>query len=269
PRSSRSHATRQSRKPEDEFWQRSRKLDLVDSLSGAKMLASKPTGVSRWSACGRRQPPTPRHPFATANTAAPRCRTSRRVFTPAAAASPADGAPRQPDQAHAKLETARMAQLRATDMLAKLLEASDVEGVARQYVESLNEEFFMTASAYMSLARKEGNAEVANRLERALSAAWVVKQGTLRLELQLLNKLVRAATEQERKQVYMESGADVADTLSMNERWFFSMLARMTTDVEKQPVNQDKGALLTRLRAIQKETEAIEKQAAKQAAAQQ
>ncbi len=50
-------------------------------------------------------------------------------------------------------------------------------------------------------ARKEGNADVAARLERALSAAWSVKQATLRPELQLLNALVRADSDAARRQV--------------------------------------------------------------------
>lgn len=50
-------------------------------------------------------------------------------------------------------------------------------------------------------ARKEGNADVASRLERALSAAWAVKQATMRPELQLLNGLVRAESDAARRQV--------------------------------------------------------------------
>lgn len=52
------------------------------------------------------------------------------------------------------------------------------------------------------------------------------------------------------------------------DRWFFSMLERMTNDVERQPPNPGKAQLLTRLRSIKKEAEALEKQAARQQAQQ-
>ncbi|PNW71008.1 hypothetical protein CHLRE_17g742550v5 [Chlamydomonas reinhardtii] len=173
-----------------------------------------------------------------------------------------------PDPAAARLDGARVTQLRATELLAKLLEASDPTGEARQHVESLTEDFFMTSSTYLTLARKEGNADVASRLERALSAAWAVKQATMRPELQLLNGLVRAESDAARRQMYVSGGSDLVDTLRMNDRWFFSMLERMTNDVERQPPNPGKAQLLTRLRSIKKEAEALEKQAARQQAQQ-
>ncbi|KAG2451149.1 hypothetical protein HYH02_004416 [Chlamydomonas schloesseri] len=169
-----------------------------------------------------------------------------------------------PDPAAARLDGARVTQLRATELLAQLLQAPDPTGAARQHVEALTEDFFMTASTYLTLARKEGNADVAARLERALAAAWAVKQATLRPELQLLNGLVRAETDAARRQMYVSGGSDLVDTLSMNDRWFFSMLERMTNDVERQPPNPGKAQLLNRLRSIKKETEALERQAARQ-----
>lgn len=53
----------------------------------------------------------------------------------------------------------------------------------------------------MTLAHQEGNTDIAARLERALTAAWNEKQATLRSELQLLNTLVRAERDEDRKQV--------------------------------------------------------------------
>ncbi|KAG2425595.1 hypothetical protein HXX76_013638 [Chlamydomonas incerta] len=179
-------------------------------------------------------------------------------------AAPRGHASAVPDAAAARLDGARVTQYRATELLAKLLEASDPTGVARQHVEALTEDFFMTASTYLTIARKEGNVEVAGRLERALSAAWTVKQATLRPELQLLNGLVRAESDAARRQMYVNGGSDLVDTLCMNDRWFFSMLERMTNDVERQPPNPGKAQLLTRLRSIKKEADALEKQAARQ-----
>ncbi|EFJ47400.1 hypothetical protein VOLCADRAFT_92060 [Volvox carteri f. nagariensis] len=173
------------------------------------------------------------------------------------------------DAQFSRLDGARISQQRSTALLARLLESSDPTGVARQSLEGLNEDFFMTGSAYLTLARKDGNADVADRLERALTAAWKVKQSSLRPELQLLNDLIRAETEAERKQLYISGGSDLLSTLSMNDRWFASALGRMAADVERQPPNQGKAQLLGRLRAIQKETEALEKQQKHQTARQQ
>ncbi|GIL48934.1 hypothetical protein Vafri_5430, partial [Volvox africanus] len=165
------------------------------------------------------------------------------------------------DAQFARLEGARLSQQRSTDLLARLLESPDPTEVARQHVERLNEEFFMTGSAYLTLARKDGNVDVAARLERALNAAWAVKNSTLRPELQLLNNLVRAETEAERKQLYTSGGSDLLSTLVMNDRWFITALGRMAADVERQPPNPGKAQLMSRLRAIQRETEALERQA--------
>jgi hypothetical protein len=59
-----------------------------------------------------------------------------------------------PDPAAARLDGARVTQLRATELLAKLLEAPDPTGAARQHVEALTEDFFMTASTYLTLVSK-------------------------------------------------------------------------------------------------------------------
>ncbi|GIL69087.1 hypothetical protein Vretimale_17336 [Volvox reticuliferus] len=164
------------------------------------------------------------------------------------------------DAKFARLEGARLSQQRSTDLLARLLESPNPHELARQHVEGLSEEFFMMGSAYLTLARKDGNPDVAARLERALTAAWSVKHSTLRPELQLLNNLVRAETEAERKQLYISGGPDLLSTLVMNDRWFATALGRMAADVERQPPNPGKAQLLSRLRAIQRETEALERQ---------
>ncbi|GLC58075.1 hypothetical protein PLESTB_001315800 [Pleodorina starrii] len=222
-------------------------------------------------------PPPPRHHHhphhhpRSRRTAAPAPAPSPptrllRLLPAAAPASPPPPPPldaSEPDPAFSRLEGARSSQQRSTALLATLLEAGDPVGVARQQLEGLNEEFFMTGSAYLTLARKDGNPDVASRLERALSAAWSVKQSSLRPELQLLNQLVRADTEAERRQMYLSGGSDLLSTLTMNDRWFASTLGRMLADVERQPPNPGKAALLGKLRGIQRETEALERQAAR------
>lgn len=44
------------------------------------------------------------------------------------------------DDAEARMDALRGRQMRATDLLAKLVDSNDPVGVARQHVESLNEE---------------------------------------------------------------------------------------------------------------------------------
>ncbi|KAG2484601.1 hypothetical protein HYH03_016642 [Edaphochlamys debaryana] len=157
----------------------------------------------------------------------------------------------------------RQSQRRSTDLLALLLDSRDPAATARENLGALSEEFFMTAGTFLTLARKEGNADVATRLERALMAAWDVKQSSLRPELQLLNRLVRAGGEPERRQIYLEGGPSLPPLLSSDGRWFFRTLERLTGDVERQPPNPDKVPLLSKLKAIAREAEAIEKQATK------
>ncbi len=65
-------------------------------------------------------------------------------------------------------------------------------------------------------------------------------------------------------QLYTSGGSDLVSTLTMNNRWFAATLGRMAADVERQPPNPGKAGLLSRLRAIQKETEALERQAERQ-----
>ncbi|KXZ45602.1 hypothetical protein GPECTOR_53g95 [Gonium pectorale] len=183
-----------------------------------------------------------------------------------AAPAASNATPVEPDLNSARLDGARVSQKRHTDLLAQLLQASDPTLVARQNVEGLNEEFFMTAGTYLSLAQKEGNTEASSRLGRALTAAWDVKQSTLRPELQLLNRLVRTQAEAARREIYISGGAELVATLTMNDRWFAATLGRMVADVERQPPNPGKASLLSTLRAIQRETEALAAQAARQAA---
>lgn len=76
-----------------------------------------------------------------------------------AASLPPSSIPVEVDTEFSKLENARASQLRSTDLLARLLEASDPVGVARQHVEGLNEEFFMAGSAYMTLVKSMRSAQ--------------------------------------------------------------------------------------------------------------
>ncbi|GFR46096.1 hypothetical protein Agub_g7563 [Astrephomene gubernaculifera] len=198
-----------------------------------------------------------------------------RTFSPSSPTTPlsvsasasAPPPPLEPDLPSARLASAAASQQRSTQLLAALLSAGDPLAVARQHVEALSEEFFMSAGAYLSLAQQEGNPEVVTRLQAALGAAWAAKQATLAPELQLLNRLVRAGGGAERKQVgrqiYLSLGSDLLPTLSGGGRSFHRTLAAMAADVARQPPHAGRAQLLAALREVAAEVEAIERQAAK------
>ncbi|CAI5535923.1 unnamed protein product [Closterium sp. Naga37s-1] len=140
----------------------------------------------------------------------------------------------------------RRVQVDATRVLAELLQAKELEATVRERVDDLSEEFFMVASAYVDMARKEGNPEVVQQLETVLKVAMVEKEKTLRPEIRMLNQLLRDKTP-----------ADRAKTLAAYEEYlvagsyFFHLLNRMLVDVESQKPPQTK--LLSQLRTINRE----------------
>lgn len=148
-----------------------------------------------------------------------------------------------------EIRARRVAQITATDMLAKLLQAGEgAAAVAEEYVDSLTEEFFQMSSAYMQMADKDGDAEVAQKIKEALQAAMKARQATLRPEIQLLNRLLATETPLERKQAL--NSRQAGDTLIMNDGYFFSLLERMTKDVRGSPEGPQRGALLEKLADI-------------------
>lgn len=156
-----------------------------------------------------------------------------------------------------KLEMARKTQTNATDLLAQLMKAEDTQQFACEHVDSLNQEFFMIASTYLSMAKKEGNAEVVNRIETTMKIAMQEREKTLRPEIQLLNQLLRDNGASERS-ITMSKFVDYLKS----DSYFFQLLNRMTLDVEKQPTsrsNPEQMKLLAQLRAINKEAREISK----------
>ncbi|MCO5580063.1 hypothetical protein L7F22_033929 [Adiantum nelumboides] len=154
-----------------------------------------------------------------------------------------------------RVESARKLQTTATDLLAQLMKAENMEEFAREHVESLDQEFFMIASTYLSMAKKEGNAEVVSRIETTLKTAMREREKTLRPEIQLLNQLLRDKTSAERSKT-MDKFLDYLNS----DSYFFQLLNRMTLDVEKQPTvrsDPEQMNLLAQLRAINKEAREI------------
>ncbi|KAL3694310.1 hypothetical protein R1sor_007961 [Riccia sorocarpa] len=149
---------------------------------------------------------------------------------------------------------ARKFQLEATQLLAELLKADDIKSTAEKHVDSLSEDFFIIASTYLDLAKKEGNLEVVSKLETTLRTALEVKETTLRPEIRLLNQLLRETAEKDR-----------ASTIQTNvqylssDSYFFQLLSRMIKDVESQKTNPNQLRLLTQLRMISKETREVAK----------
>lgn len=152
------------------------------------------------------------------------------------------------------VKQARTTQVKTTEVLAELLQAPDIAATARDNVDSINEEFFMVSSTYLDMAKKEGNTEVCRKLEEVLRVAMEEKQKTLRPEIQLLNNLMAATTVPERERVLSQDTAQQAQT--MNNGYFFGLLDRMISDVNRQPDNRRKKDLMDQLQEINKRTNA-------------
>ncbi|KAL4528686.1 hypothetical protein Ndes2437A_g03235 [Nannochloris sp. 'desiccata'] len=143
----------------------------------------------------------------------------------------------------------RSVALAATDILARLLHAEEnALEVATEFTGSLTEEFFHISSAYLQMAKKDADDNVAFRLERAIKAAMEAKNATLRPEIQLLNKLLGSETELERKQVLNTKQA--GETLTMNNYYFFNLLDTMMKDVDRQPDGPQKVELQEKQQAV-------------------
>ncbi|KAJ7518175.1 hypothetical protein O6H91_21G058300 [Diphasiastrum complanatum] len=152
------------------------------------------------------------------------------------------------------VEEARKRQLDATELLAEMLNSDNPECTAELHLDSLTEEFFLVASTYLCLARKEGNAEVVSQLESTLKAAQKVKERTLRPEIQLLNQLLRDKGTAERRKT-IENNKQYLNA----DSYFFQLLGQMIHDVEKQHGNPQSLKLLTQLRMISSDTKDFRK----------
>jgi hypothetical protein len=146
----------------------------------------------------------------------------------------------------------RTKQIAATDLLAKLVSAeTSAKAVAQQHIDSLSEEFFHVAAAFVQLSEREGDKETTKRLRAAVQAAMEVKQSTLRPEIQLLNRLLAVETDVQRKQIL--NPAAIADVLVSDNRYFFSLLKRMQNDVERQHPGEAREQLLVKLNGIERD----------------
>eukprot|EP00270_Netrium_digitus_P003325 TRINITY_DN13806_c0_g1_i2.p1 TRINITY_DN13806_c0_g1~~TRINITY_DN13806_c0_g1_i2.p1 ORF type:complete len:269 (-),score=52.74 TRINITY_DN13806_c0_g1_i2:169-975(-) len=149
----------------------------------------------------------------------------------------------------------REIQVEGTALLAELLKC-DPENLQEklvQNVESLTEQFFVVTSTYLEMAKKEGNSDVVQQLERVLRAAMEEKEKTLRPEIRLLNQLLRQSRTTER-----------VVTINMNlpflcpDSYFFQLLGRMIVDVQGQKNPSEKQQnLLVLLKTIERETREV------------
>lgn len=152
------------------------------------------------------------------------------------------------------IERNRSFQASGSEILMQLLEAKDTRAMAAELAPQLGEDFFMVGSTYIDMAKKDKQLEVAARIESALKIAMEEKNKTLRPEIRLLNDLMTKTTSLQRKQILNTKQA--GDTLQMNDGYFFSLLARMTVDVEGQPKTVGRAKLLLQLKEIKQETSA-------------
>ena len=152
-----------------------------------------------------------------------------------------------------KVQQQHQVQLAATDLIAKLIQAGDsATEVAQEHVNSLTEEFFHIGGAFLKMSEAEGDPAVTANLKSALQAAMAVKQSTLRPEIQLLNRLLAAESPAARAAVL--DTAEAAEWMEMNDRYFFTLVDRMRSDVRMQPEGPQRDALAEKLESIKKDS---------------
>eukprot|EP00210_Caulerpa_lentillifera_P005065 g4838.t1 len=150
---------------------------------------------------------------------------------------------------------AREMQEKASKNLALLLESTDPEATAAAMVEELTENFFVIASTYLEMAKKESESIVAEKLESVLRVAMKAKNKSLRIEIQLLNELLAVDSMQKRSEILRREGAK--EILTMNEKYFFQLLNTMIKDVDSRADSLQNRQLMHKLDAIQEETTSI------------
>eukprot|EP00955_Chlamydomonas_euryale_P115428 366348-Chlamydomonas_euryale.AAC.9 len=79
-------------------------------------------------------------------------------------------------------------------------------------------------------AKKEGNAAVVTSLETVLRAAFEAKQSTLRVEIQLLNRMLAADGPEARHALLDTSQGQ--EGIAANDRYFFTLVDRMQGEHE-------------------------------------
>ena len=87
------------------------------------------------------------------------------------------------------------------------MRAPDLRAAVTARVDALDEAWFAAASAYVSLARRDGVPDVVAKLEEIYAAACAAKEATLRPEIRLLNQLMRANGEAAREALYAQQAA--------------------------------------------------------------
>ncbi|KAK9831613.1 hypothetical protein WJX74_002567 [Apatococcus lobatus] len=148
------------------------------------------------------------------------------------------------------IREAREKQLSVTDLLAKLTNATQkpsMADIAAQNANSLTEEFFLTTSTYMEMAKKEGNTEIAGKLEEALRTAMAEKQKHLRPEIRLLNQLMQIQDDSQRLKLLQAS----KNTVQMNDGYFLKLVDNMMKDLKRQPKSSGSALAIHQLQSIQ------------------
>lgn len=153
------------------------------------------------------------------------------------------------------MSAAQVPQLQATDLLATLVKAQNLDAAVEEHVDALSEEFFMVASTYMDMASKEGEKEVADRLKAVLKAAMDAKNNTLRPEIRLLNQLLSCEGDSQARKRLLNSRAS-GEALIADDGYFFKLLDQVSGDVHRQPDNPQKARLLLWLGDIELEARA-------------
>eukprot|EP00898_Chlorokybus_atmophyticus_P001632 jgi/Chlat1/246/Chrsp1S00213 len=136
------------------------------------------------------------------------------------------------------------------------MKAANPTTAAAARSDDLTPEFFTVASAYLDMAKKEGNPEIVAKIELCIGAALAEKERTLRPEIRLLNALMRTGAKPAaaREAILEEHRELVEDTSS---GYFYTLVGRVRGDLKAQPRSDARDANLALLDAVDSEARAL------------
>lgn len=119
--------------------------------------------------------------------------------------------------------------IKATDLIAQLIQAPDPAAVAREHLDDLTPGFFEIAGHYAEAANKDRHKSTHDKLIEVMKIVWQVKQSALRPEIQFFNQLQGCKSIEARQKLL--AAPEAQDILTMNNHYFFFLIKRLLEDM--------------------------------------
>ncbi len=138
-------------------------------------------------------------------------------------------------------QDAREAVERASKLLNDILRAPDMDAAIAQHADQFDEAFLLVLSASIESASEQNRPDVVEVLQRVYRRVIEEAEKRLRPELQMVNRLLRAETPQEREALLREA------LTTFDAAGFLEILETLALDAEAQGVSSE---FLARLHTI-------------------